>query len=289
MAKIGAPVAIVTGGGSGIGQAFCEALARRGWRVIVADRNEANAGRVAEGITRSGGRAAVRTVDVADERQVEELVIGTAEERGRLDMLINNAGIAIAGEITDIEVAEWRRVLDVNLWSQIVGCYHAMRVMREQGFGRIVNVSSGLGLVPTARSGAYVTSKYGSVGLSLALRPEAAAYGVKVNVICPGPVRTPILQGDTRRNEDPELRRRRMRRMERWMLTPEEAVRRYLRGLARDRAVIVGPGMTKFWWLFRLSPALVEHLVGRREMGEYFAAIGRTPRWHAKNPAEVLG
>lgn len=264
MVESGSRVAIITGGGSGIGRALGEAVARRGWTVVVADVRRAAAEEAAARITAAGGTATARRVDVADEQQVRALVAGTVRSLGRLDLMVNNAGLAVAGEIDEIDVERWRRVIDVNLWSQVTGSYFAYQVMRDQGHGQIVNVASGLGLLPAARRTAYVTTKYGGVGLSLALRPEAAARGVRVNVICPGPVSTPIFDAAAPRTPSEE---RRLRRLRRWSITPERAAERYLRGLARDRAVITGSGPVHLlWWLHRLSPTATERLLGDREM-----------------------
>ena len=114
-------VAIVTGGGSGIGEGLCLELARRGARVVVADINADDAGRVAAAIAANGGRATARPVDVAKEQNVRRLVEETAAAHGRLDYLFNNAGMAIGGDARDLTLDHWRRVLDVDLYGVLHG------------------------------------------------------------------------------------------------------------------------------------------------------------------------
>jgi NAD(P)-dependent dehydrogenase (short-subunit alcohol dehydrogenase family) len=135
-------VAIVTGGGSGIGEALCLELARRGTRVVVADINGDNAGRVAASIADTGGRAKARAVDVSRELDVRRLVEETTSVYGRLDYLFNNAGIGLGGDARDLTLDHWRRVLDVDLYGVLHGILAAYPIMARQGFGHIVNTSS---------------------------------------------------------------------------------------------------------------------------------------------------
>jgi NAD(P)-dependent dehydrogenase (short-subunit alcohol dehydrogenase family) len=183
-------VAIVTGGGSGIGAALSQELARRGARIVVADIDGDGAKRVATAIAGSGGRATASRVDVSQEQDIRRLVEDTASAYGRLDYQFNNAGIAIGGDIRDLTLDQWRRVLDVDLCGVLYGTLAAYPIMAGQGFGHIVNTSSGAGLLPTPLNAPYSTAKHAVVGLSLSLRLEGADLGVKVSVVCPGYVRT---------------------------------------------------------------------------------------------------
>ena len=142
-------VAIVTGGGSGIGEAVCLELARRGARVVVADIDGDGAKRVAAAVAEGGGRATASRADVSQERDIRRLVQETAAAYGRLDYQFNNAGIAIGGDARDLTLDQWRRVLDVDLYGVLYGTLAAYPIMAGQGFGHIVNTSSAAGLVPT--------------------------------------------------------------------------------------------------------------------------------------------
>jgi NAD(P)-dependent dehydrogenase (short-subunit alcohol dehydrogenase family) len=181
-------VAIVTGGASGIGRALAEALARRSAKVVVADLNGAGADEVAR---RVGGEG--RRVDVTRADEVEALVTDTAEKHGRVDLMFNNAGIAIIGEAAEFSLEGWDRLVDVNIRGVIYGTHSAYRRMIEQGHGHIVNTASIAGLVPAPTFTAYATTKHAVVGLSTSLRVEAERRGVRVSVICPGVIDTPMV------------------------------------------------------------------------------------------------
>jgi NAD(P)-dependent dehydrogenase (short-subunit alcohol dehydrogenase family) len=239
-------VAIVTGGGSGIGEAVSRELARRGARVVVADIDADNAGRVAAAIADSGGRATAHSVDVAKEPDVRSLVEETASAYGRLDYQFNNAGIAIGGDARDLTLDQWRRVLDVDLHGVLHGTLAAYPIMVQQGFGHIVNTSSGAGLVPTPLSAPYCTAKHGVVGLSRSLRLEGADLGVKVSVVCPGYVRTPIFDTLVAVGLPRELVSRPPGRIK--MIEPAEAARVILRGVERNQAVIAFPRYIRWAW-----------------------------------------
>jgi NAD(P)-dependent dehydrogenase (short-subunit alcohol dehydrogenase family) len=183
-------VAIVTGGGSGIGEALCAELARRGARVVVADIDGDDAGRVAAAIAGSGGQATASTVDVAREQDVRRLVEDTAAAHGRLDYLFNNAGIAIGGESRYLSLDHWHQVLEVDLYGVLHGILAAYPIMVRQGFGHIVNTSSASAFFPHPANAPYCTAKHALVGLSLSLRIEGADLGVKVSCVCPGFVHT---------------------------------------------------------------------------------------------------
>jgi NAD(P)-dependent dehydrogenase (short-subunit alcohol dehydrogenase family) len=234
-------VAIVTGGASGLGRAFCEELARRGAIVVVADLN------------------AKPEVDVSDFEALKRLVQETSARHGRLDYMFNNAGIAVVGELRDTAPEHWRRVMDVNLMGVIYGTLAAYQVMVPQGVGHIVNVSSVTGLIPSPVLTPYATTKWGIIGFSLSLRPEAATLGIKVSVACPGLVRTNIADRGTYLNVRKEDYLARL--PWRWMTQPAQAAKAILRGVEKNKAMIISPWHSRLLWrLYRLSPALLTFL-----------------------------
>lgn len=247
-------VAIVTGGTSGIGRALCLALGRLGATVVVAGRNMDRADEVVNHILQYGGRAYAARVDVTVQEEVVELVEQTRELQSRVDYMFNNAGVAILGEAQDISIERWRWVMDVNLWGAVYGTMAAYDVMREQGDGHIVNLSSVQGIVPFAGSTPYCASKHAVVGYSLGLRAEAAEFGVRVTVVCPDAVQsnlvantpTPNLPGD---------------RVQAWAGTvkhvdADRAAYLILHGVARNRTFVVFPARIRaLWRLYRLAPA----------------------------------
>ncbi len=254
-----AKVAIVTGGASGIGQALCEELARRGAAsVVVADINAEGARGVAEAITATGGRARAAELDVTQAEAVQALVEQTVSEHGRLDFMFNNAGISIWGEMRDMTLDHWRRIVDINLWGVIYGTTSAYRVMVEQGFGHIVNTSSSAGLAPSPFVTAYVSTKHAVVGLSTSLRAEGAGLGVKVSVVCPGFIRTGIGdaakyvtqgEGGSKHFVEASIPK---------MMDPADCAGVILRGVERNKAIITVTGVARvIWWLNRFSPDLI--------------------------------
>jgi NAD(P)-dependent dehydrogenase (short-subunit alcohol dehydrogenase family) len=256
-------VAVVTGGASGIGQALGEALARRGATVVLADLQGGRAQAVAADIRAAGGRATAAELDVVDFAAVRRLIEETVAAHGRLDYLFNNAGIGINGEVRHYQIEDWYRVFDVNLRGVANGVQAAYPVMLRQGYGHIVNTASMAGLVPSPWVVNYTATKHAVVGLSLALRVEAAAAGVRVSVLCPGVIRTPILEagkyGKWLQPIDPERLREHFRRMR--PMDPAKFAEKVLPAVARNRAIIIQPAWWRlFWWLNRLSPWLGEYL-----------------------------
>ena len=254
-------VAIVTGGGSGIGQAVSEELGRRGSGIVVADINEVCARQVASAIAARGGQARAAYIDVSNEAEVKQLIDATASEYGHLDYMFNNAGIAIAGDARDLTLEQWRRVIDVDLFGVLYGTLTAYHVMVKQGFGHIVNTASLAGLTPYPTNAPYSTSKHAVVGLSLSLRFEAADLGVKVSVVCPGYVRTNIYQAATIVNVPREQVMAQNTQLPFKMMEVSPAARAILRGVERNDAIIVFPGHAIWLWrLSRLDPGLLNSL-----------------------------
>ena len=210
MKGAGGKVAVVTGGGSGLGAAFSRALAADGTQVVIADIRGDLAAQAAAAI---GGEA--REVDVSDAEQITNLLRETKSKYGSLDLVINNAGISAHGEPLEIPIDDWQRVLQVNLMGVIAGSLAALKIMAEQGSGRILNIGSLSGLALTPMLGPYTASKAGVVFFSRGLAEEAKAWGVQVSVACPGNIKTSILPSHVtplmppngsrlRRAEDPQ-------------------------------------------------------------------------------------
>jgi NAD(P)-dependent dehydrogenase (short-subunit alcohol dehydrogenase family) len=251
-------VAIVTGGGSGIGAELCRQLARQGARLVVADIDPTRAEQLASSLGASGGRARPLAVDVTDAAAVRRLVEETASHEGRVDLLFNNAGVGIGGEVQNLSLEDWRRILDVNLWGVIHGVHAAYPVMLRQRSGHIVNTASAAGLLAVPMMAPYAAAKHAVVGLSRALRAEAADHGIRVSVVCPGFIRTNIFDASryVGLGRDDLLLRLPFR-----MIEVDEAVRRILRGVQRNQALISFPFYARFFSRLQvLFPRLCELL-----------------------------
>ena len=247
-------VAIVTGGGSGIGRALCEQLATRGSVVVVADIDEQSAREVVSVLADRNLRAHAIRLDVSNQAEVDRIVSETASRFGHLDYMFNNAGIAIGGDARDLSMKQWRGVLDVDLYGVIYGALAAYSVMARQGYGHIVNTASAAGLLPQPGNLPYCTSKHAVVGLSLSLRCEGYDLGVKVSAVCPGRVETNILRSSVTMNIPREEVTARFR-----TVSAAKAARIILRGVSRNKAVVVFPSAIGVAWrLYRLFPSVGE-------------------------------
>lgn len=254
---MGERTAIVTGGASGIGTALAIELAAGGVHVVLADRQLAAAEAAAAAINGRGGSALAAELDVRSAGAFRALVEATVARRGRLDYLFNNAGIAVGGFAAEFAPADWDDVIDVNLRGVAHGIAAAYPLMIRQGFGHIVNTASMAGLTPVPLQISYCATKHAVVGLSKALRIEAARHGVRVSVVCPGAIRTPILAGGTFGRFTPGTDAAVIAAMAEQLRPADPAVlaRRVLRGVARNRAIIIEPRWRALWYVERLWPA----------------------------------
>lgn len=253
--------AIITGAASGIGRALAEELVGRGCEVVLADLQIELAEEVAAALRAAGGKATAVRLDVTDHATFEQLVKETVARTGRLDYLFNNAGIShgMGAGARHYRIEDWRRMIDVNVLGVINGVQSAYNLMIDQGFGHIVNTASLAGLVPSAGTTSYVTTKHAVVGLSHNLRIEGAQLGVRVSVLCPGVIRTPLIEGGVYGRGVEGVTSEMTRKMweEQKPISAEEFAKKSLDAVARNKGIIVVPKVWNlFWWLFRLSPSL---------------------------------
>jgi NAD(P)-dependent dehydrogenase (short-subunit alcohol dehydrogenase family) len=189
-------VALVTGGGSGLGRATAVAFAEGGAKVLVADVDDRMGHETIDLLGAAGGEGLFVETDVTNPPEVAAMVAAAVAAFGSLDYAVNNAGTTGAGGMTaDYEVDDWHRTITLNLDSVFYCLKAEIPVMLGQGGGAIVNVASGAGLVGFAGLPAYVASKHGVVGLTRASALEYAAQGIRINCVCPGSTRTPMLEG----------------------------------------------------------------------------------------------
>jgi len=255
-------LALVTGAGSGIGRATSLVLARQGARVLAVDIDGAEAEKTARQCDEAGSpETDAFTCDVADAAAVSA-VAGEVHRRWHpLDVLVNNAGVGMTGRFGDMSLDDWRWIRSINLDGVVHGCHAFGPAMVERGRGHVVNVASGLGYVPRATEPAYCTTKAAVLALSQCLRADWGPRGVGVSAICPGIIKTPII--DRTRflgAEDNETTRRRTTQLfHRLGHKPDAVAKAVLQAIRRDR-VMVAPGWeSKLGWVMHRALPLAAH------------------------------
>jgi NAD(P)-dependent dehydrogenase (short-subunit alcohol dehydrogenase family) len=204
MNRLAGKVAIVSGAGNGIGQATAQMMAAEGAAVLVADRDAASGSRVADHITAEGGQAAFQLTDVGNSADVEQMVAVALKRWGRLDILVNNVGVAIPGTVVEISEDDWNRVLNINLSSVWRGMKYAIPPMLKQGGGSIVNISSLQSLLGLHNWAGYAASKGGINALTRQAAIEYAPNQIRINAIAPGTIMTAMNADIWKTVEDPQ-------------------------------------------------------------------------------------
>jgi NAD(P)-dependent dehydrogenase (short-subunit alcohol dehydrogenase family) len=247
--------ALVTGAGSGIGAALCRALDAAGAHVVCTDIDGDAAARTAAMLS---PRARAARLDVTDAAAVQAAVDEVVARAGRIDLMVNNAGIVWGGDTELLTLDQWNAIIDVNLRGVVHGVAAAYPQMLRQGGGQLINVASMAGLTAAGQVTSYVATKHAVVGLSLALRSEAVPRGVGVLCVCPAAVETPILDkgsvgGFVGRDYFLQNQRR--------AYDADRLARDILRAVERNRAILVKPAVAHAqWWVARLAPTLMNRM-----------------------------
>lgn len=253
-------VVIITGGARGLGRGLTDALARGGAKLVVGDIDSAAASALCDELSRAGGSATAMAVDVTDAASVERLVEQAVAMHGRIDYMINNAGIAAGGEFQDVSADTIRRVVEIDLLGAAYGTLAAYRQMVRQRGGHIVNIASMLGLFPNPLAAAYVAAKHGLAGLTQSVSAEADAYGISLTLVCPGYIATDLFRAGTfegRLRSDNVVERIPFR-----LIDVDTAVSRTLEAVLARRSVAVFPFYGRvLWWIHRFSPRLMTSLL----------------------------
>jgi NAD(P)-dependent dehydrogenase (short-subunit alcohol dehydrogenase family) len=274
---IAGKVALVTGAGHGIGRGLSVGLARRGARVVLAGLNQDELDKLQTEIAAGGGQAIALTCDVREEGPVCQLMQDVLAAYGTVDILINNAGITLGGDLRLLTDQDWERVLGVNLWGVIRMVRAVLPHMLERGTGYIVNIASAAGLVAPALWIPYSTSKFAVVGFSEGLCAAFRPKGIGVSVVCPMWVQTDILKGPPPKlaglhTPRPTPAGRRLVPAWGWLvgqlpgrqMTVEVAAQRIIRGIEREQFLVYTHGWTRLLVLARaIAPQTFSRLWNR--------------------------
>lgn len=249
-------ITLVTGGGSGIGRALCHQLAAAGAVVFCADIDLLKAEATAAGAKADSIFA--KQLDVTTEEEIKFVLAEIFAQHGRVDLIFNNAGTGVIGECRDTDINDWKYAFDLNLFGVLNGSQYAYELMLKQGSGQIVNTSSLAGLIDgLAVVGPYSTTKHAVAAYTRTLHAEAKALGVKVNLVCPGVVSTPITEGSAF-IKGKESYRQFSRDTLAKGITPERAAHHILKGVSANKAVIIFPFTAKFFlFIARIFPVVV--------------------------------
>jgi 3-oxoacyl-[acyl-carrier protein] reductase len=250
--------ALVTGAASGIGRAIALALAAEGADLYLTDIDAGSLGVTAQAARSLGVAVASGVCDLGEPREISAMVVAAGSALGDLDILVNNAGVAYRGNTQTMSAEQWARILSVNLLAPIQLVRELLPTLQARREAHILNVCSIFGLVAFRRLAAYQTSKYGLVGFTMALRAEYGRRHFGVTALCPGFVRTPMIESFA--TDDPGGERL---QVPDWACTDAERVAaRAIRAIqANEGIVVITPAARFLWRLARLSPRLFDRLV----------------------------
>ncbi len=252
-------IVFITGGGSGIGRALAKGVVNKGAKVIIADINIKAAN---ETVKTCGKNAYTIELDVRDSDAFHQCVDFIFKKFGRIDCFFNNVGIGVSGEVEEIPLEVWNRIIDINIRGVVNGIERVYPIMVEQGFGTIVNTASLAGLSPSPLLTPYSMTKHAIVGLSKSLRIEASAKGVQVNVICPAAIETPLIDADNPTDLPPVPWKPNVRRFLSKLSGKPYAADKMAEdvfiALKKNVGIIVLPSRAKMIWkLDRLFPKMI--------------------------------
>ncbi|MFD6199439.1 SDR family NAD(P)-dependent oxidoreductase [Mycobacteriaceae bacterium NPDC060252] len=266
------PVAVVTGAGSGIGRATAERFGRKGWTVVVSDINATTGAETVDRISGAGGNAVFRRLDVADLADWVQFTDWVCEQYGLPDLLVNNAGILIAGGFLEQTGADWRRMISINMMSPLVGSRLFVQRMVDAGTrGHIANICSVGAFMPSPLAPSYVVAKQGAWFGTQALRAEFGRRGIGVSAICPGLIDTNLSANGTRSGVDSPTGTTWTDKLSRGQhflgRSPDHVAAAVERSMRWNLSTVpVGLEAWFGWYLYRLSPGLMRGLLGVARM-----------------------
>ena len=279
MPELEQSVAVITGAATGIGRALAARLADEGARLCLADITKGPLDALVYALRAKGCEVIANTVDVADRRQVESLSRKTVEHFGRVDVLINNAGVGLVGDVEEVSLDDIDWIMGINFWGTVYGVKYFLPILKEQKKAYIVNMSSVLGMVAPPGQAAYSASKFAVRGFTEALRHELSGTGVQVTSVHPGAIRTGIAKSsrvgagaDSQKRDQESAKFEILART-----TPEQAADRIVNGMLQGKTrILIGSDAAQIDLIQRLLPERYWRLMGPLLNWRTSAARGAT-------------
>jgi len=257
-------VAVVTGGGSGIGRALALALAEQGCHLALADINSDNLKESQQLVGHLGGNCSVHCVDVGDAEAMAAFAEEVVAFHGQVNLLINNAGITLQKTFSNHSLQDWQRILGVNVWGVILGCKYFLPHLLKADEAHIVNLSSMAGFMGLPNQSSYCATKSAVQGLSESLWAELTGHGIGVTSVHPGAIRTNIIQSTLSESDNPEVAKKNMEMVARMGMPAEKAAQIILRAVKKKQLrVRVGKDAVVLDWLKRMMPTLIHFPIGK--------------------------
>ncbi|HWN08609.1 MAG TPA: SDR family oxidoreductase [Pyrinomonadaceae bacterium] len=258
-------VAVITGAATGIGRALAERLAAQGLRLCLADINKGGLDVVAHALRSNDCEVATHTVDVADRRQMEVLSSATLAQFGRVDWLINNAGVGLCGDVEEVSIADIEWIMGINFWGMVYGVKYFLPLLKAREKAYIVNLSSVFGMIAPPGQAAYAASKFAVRGFTEALRHELAGTGVQVSNVHPGGIRTGIAKTSRIGANTRTGKREEFAAIFDVLAgtTPERAADRIVNGVLQgETRILIGPDAKQINVIHRLFPERYWRIIG---------------------------
>ncbi len=251
--KLRGDKAVITGAASGLGRSLALALAEEGWRVGIVDIDDAGANETLSLVERAGGAGEVMHADVSDPESVKAFAEHFFESWGGVDLLVNNAGVVSAGTVGEIRLEDWQWIFGINFWGMLYGCHEFIPRMKEQGWGHILNVSSGGATISLPWIAPYNTTKSAVKSLSETLSIELAPHRIGVTVACPYFFKTNLLS-DMRYTDEYE-RSWANSTFDHARMQSDEVARKIIAAMKRNKLYVIPQLKGKVWWfLMRTTP-----------------------------------
>jgi NAD(P)-dependent dehydrogenase (short-subunit alcohol dehydrogenase family) len=270
--------AIITGAGSGLGRALSVELAKRGWHIAVTDVNDQGSEETLRQVRAAGGDGRVMHLDVTQPEEWQKLREALAAEWPTLDLLVNNAGVGVAGEVGQLSLEDWKWIVDINLWGAIYGCHTLIDWLKANPRGgHIVNIASMAAVVSAPGMAPYNVTKAGMLSFSETLYGELRSHNVGVTGVCPAFFPTNIIKTGRFHNQAQQEAAAKL--MAGSKCTAEDVARKIIKAIDRKQLYVFVPGIATFFWrLKRLMPVSVLKLVARRNQKVSGSRVGQAPR-----------